>query len=314
MSPESLIFVAGAHGMVGSSLVRELKRQGYRNLLTPTRTELDLTDQAAVHAYLRCHRPDVVIISAAKVGGIHANQTYPADFLYDNLIIECNVIHGAHLADVPRLLFLGSTCIYPKLSPQPIPEEALLTSSLEPTNEAYALAKIAGVKLCATYQAQYGRDYIAAMPTNLYGPGDNYHPENSHVIPGLMRRFFEAKEAGASQVTMWGSGEVQREFLFVDDLARACLYLLKHYHEPLHINIGSEEEVTIRQLADKVAGVVGFEGEIVCDRSKPDGTPRKKSDTSRIRALGWEPSLSLDEGLPLAFADFLAQTRQCSPS
>jgi len=308
------IFIAGAHGMVGSALRRDLMGSGYYNLLTPPRDELDLTDQQAVRDYLHIHRPDVVIISAAKVGGIYANMTYPADFLYDNLIIECNLIHEAHKVGVERLLFLGSSCIYPKNAPQPIPEEALLTSSLETTNEAYALAKIAGVKMCYYYSKQYSRSYISAMPTNLYGPGDNYHPENSHVIPGLISRFHEAKLGNRPEVIVWGTGEVFREFLYVDDLAQACRFLLEKYHDPYHINVGSNVEVTILELARMIAKVVGYEGRIKHDLTKPDGTRRKKCDISRILSLGWEPTTSLHEGLKLAYRDFTSrhQPLRCS--
>lgn len=307
LQPEHLIFVAGAHGMVGSAIVRALKRSGYKNLLTPRREELDFTEQGDVRAYLKKQKPDAMVISAAKVGGIHANQTYPADFLYDNLIIECNLIHEAHKADVKRLLFLGSTCIYPKFAPQPICEEALLTGPLEPTNEAYAIAKIAGVKLCQFYRQQYRRHYCAAMPTNLYGPNDNYHPENSHVIPGLLRRFHVAKEEGTPEVMMWGTGNVKREFLHVDDLAEACLHILERYDDPMHINVGSHEEVTIRQLAEMIAEAVGYQGKIVNDLSKPDGTPRKKTDLTRISQLGWKPKIPLKEGLSQAYAAFLSE-------
>lgn len=303
--PKQTIFIAGAHGMVGSAITRCLKLNGYKHLLTPRRPDLDFTDQQAVRGFLQLHRPDVVVISAAKVGGIHANQTFPADFLYDNLIIECNLIHESHLANVPRLLFLGSTCIYPKFAPQPIPEEALLAGPLETSNEAYAIAKIAGVKLCQYYMQQYGRSYIAAMPTNLYGPGDNYHPEYSHVIPGLLRRFHEAKEKNLKEVIMWGTGNVKREFLHVDDLAMACLFLLERYESPLHINVGSHEEITIRELANKIATTVGFQGEIVNDLTKPDGTPRKKTDLKRITELGWQPAISLQNGLKEAYQEFL---------
>lgn len=298
------IFIAGGYGMVGSALVRILRQEGYNRLLIPKREELDFSEQADVRAFMREKKPDVVVVAAAKVGGIYANMTYPADFLYDNLIISSNLIHEAHEAGVSRLLFLGSTCIYPKHAPQPIPEEALLTSPLEPTNEAYALAKIAGVKLCSFYSEQYGRSYISAMPCNLYGPGDNYHAENSHVIPALIRRFHEAKENKQPTVAIWGTGEVYREFLYVDDLARGCVHLLKHYQDPLHINIGAKQEITINALAKFVAEVVGYEGTISHDPTKPDGTPRKKSDTKRIEKLGWEQQVTLREGLQKSYEDF----------
>lgn len=305
MKLHSKILIAGARGMVGSAMVRLLQSRGYNNLLAPNHQELDMCAQDAVRAYLQKERPDVVFIAAAKVGGIYANMTYPAQFLYENLQIASNLIHESYVAGVPRLLFLGSTCIYPREAPQPIPEEALLTSPLEKTNEAYALAKIAGVKLCQFYRQQYGCDYICAMPTNLYGIGDNYHLENSHVIPGMLRRFHQAKEEGAAEVAIWGTGKAQREFLFVDDLAEALFFLLEHYHEALHVNVGSDEEFTIKEVAELVAETVGFEGEIVHDLSKPDGTPRKKSDISRIQKLGWRPKTTLREGLKVAYQDYL---------
>ncbi|MCB1180811.1 MAG: GDP-L-fucose synthase [Chlamydiia bacterium] len=305
LKPFDTILIAGGHGMVGSAIVRTLKANGYHNLLVPSRKELDLTDQRAVRLYYENQHPDVVVIAAAKVGGIYANMTYPADFLYDNLIIECNLIHESHRVGIDRLLFLGSTCIYPKFAPQPIPEEALLTGMLEPTNEGYALAKIAGVKLAALYRKQYGHNYISAMPTNLYGPGDHYHPENAHVIPALIRRFHEAKERNQQEVAMWGTGKVYREFLHVDDLARGCLFLLEKYSDSLHVNIGSNEEITIADLAKLIAKTVGYKGRIINDLSKPDGTPRKKSDISRITALGWAPKISLTEGLQMSYKDFL---------
>lgn len=301
----SKILVMGGRGMVGSALLRALRQKGCESLLAPPREELDCTEQASVRAYLQSHRPDVVIIAAAQVGGIVANSTFPADFLYQNVMIASNLIHESHRADIQRVLFLGSTCIYPRDAVQPIREEALLTGPLEKTNEGYALAKICGVQLCAHYTRQYGRDYIAAMPTNLYGPGDRYHPEYSHVIPGLIRRIHEAKCTDASNVTVWGSGEVWREFLYVEDLAEACLFLLNTYRDPMHINVGSAEEVTIAALARLIAHTVGYQGEIVQDRSKPDGTPRKKSDCSRLQRLGWEAKTSLEEGLCYTYADFL---------
>lgn len=301
---EQKILIAGARGMVGSAICRRLEAQGYHNLLTPTHSELDYCEQASVRAYLKEHHPDVIIIAAARVGGIYANMTYPANFLYENLMIECNLIHEAHKQNIDRLLFLGSTCIYPKLANQPIDEEALLSGPLEPTNEAYALAKICGIKLCNYYRTQFGRHYISAMPTNLYGPGDNYHPENSHVIPGLIRRFHEAKMENKLEVPMWGSGNVLREFLYVDDLAEGCLFLLENYDDALHINLGTLEEITIADLAKAVAKTVDYSGKITHDLSKPDGTPRKKSDLTRITKLGWQPKTSLEEGLALAYRDF----------
>lgn len=301
------ILVAGAHGMVGSAIVRTLKAAGYHSLLTPTHRELDYKDQRVVHAFFQENQPDVVVIAAAKVGGIWANMTYPAEFLYDNLMIECNLIHEAHISGVDRLLFLGSSCIYPREAPQPIPEEALLSAPLEKTNEAYAIAKIAGIKLCEFYRKQYGRRYISAMPTNLYGPGDNYHPENSHVIPALLRRFHEAKEQKRPEVKIWGTGNARREFLYVEDLAEGCLCLLQEYDGALHLNIGSDEEISITHLSHLIKEVVGFEGKITHDLSKPDGTPRKKTDLTRISKLGWKAKMPLKEGLKLSYQDFLSK-------
>ncbi|RFC43971.1 MAG: GDP-L-fucose synthase [Verrucomicrobia bacterium] len=302
------IYVAGHRGMVGSALVRALQRQGgqgHREILTATHAELDLTRQADVEEFLFHHRPNVIVLAAAKVGGIHANATYPADFLYDNLLIAANVIHAANLVGTGRLLFLGSSCIYPKFAPQPIPEDSLLTGALEPTNEAYALAKIAGLKLCEHYRTQYGRLFHSAMPCNLYGPGDNYHPENSHVIPALIRRFHAAREARLPQVVVWGSGTPLREFLHVDDLASGCLHLLGLENPPSLVNVGSGSEVSISDLARMVADAVGYPGEIVFDPSKPDGTPRKILDSSRLRSLGWTPTIDLRTGLASVYPDFL---------
>lgn len=306
LNSDDRIFIAGAHGMVGHALVRLLKAQGFEDLLTPRRSELDLIDQKAVREYIRAHRPQVIVIAAARVGGILANSSYPAAFLYENAMMACNLIHEAHSANVQRLMFLGSSCIYPKFAPQPIVEEALLSSSLEPTNEAYALAKIVGVKLCHFYATEYGRNYIAAMPTNLYGPGDNYHPDHSHVIPALLRRIHEAKVQSASEVIIWGTGHAKREFLYVDDLADALLFLLRHYTDPFHINVGSASEVTILTLAATIARTVGFTGRIITDPSKPDGTPRKKTCTARLSALGWQERTPLPTGLSLTYSDFLA--------
>ncbi len=305
LHPNQTIMVAGARGMVGSAIARELRASGYTQLLEPSHSELDLLDQSAVRAYLQTHCPDVIVIAAARVGGIYANMTYPAQFLYENLMIECNLIHQAHECHIDRILFLGSTCIYPKAATQPMSEAALLSGPLETTNEAYALAKISGIKLTQFYRQQYGHHYISAMPTNLYGRGDSYHPENSHVIPGLIRRFHEAKESNAAEVAIWGTGKPLREFLFVDDLAKGCLFLLQHYDEAEHINIGSEDEISVGNLAQLVAKTVGFEGEIVNDLSKPDGTPRKKTDLSKISQLGWKAQVSLKEGLKSAYEDFL---------
>ena len=300
------VFVAGHRGMVGKALVRNLGSRGDVSVLTASRDQLDLIDQAAVHTFLQTERPDTVLIAAAKVGGIHANRTYPAEFIYENLMIASNLVHGAWLAGVSRLLFLGSSCIYPKMAPQPMPEDCLLTSTLEETNEAYAIAKIAGLKLCQHYRAQYGAMFHSVMPTNLYGPGDNYHPENSHVIPGIIRRFHEAKESGAESVTIWGTGKPRREFLHVDDLAAACIHLLSVDDPPDWINVGTGEDLSILELATLIAEVIGFRGDIQMDLSKPDGTPRKLMDVSRLRALGWQPTVKLREGLAAAYEDFIS--------
>ncbi len=298
-------YVAGHRGMVGSAILRQLRRLG-RRTITRTRNELDLTDQMATRAFMQAERPDVVILAAARVGGILANASYPASFIHENLAIEANVIHEAYRAGVRQLLFLGSSCIYPRLSPQPIPESALLTGPLEPTNEAYAIAKIAGIKLCESYNRQYGTDYRSVMPTNLYGPGDNFHPLNSHVVPALLWRFHEAVRQGKQEVTVWGSGEPRREFLHVDDMAEACLFVLaveqadyEHQVDPRmsHINIGTGSDVSIAELAQMVAGVTGYRGEILFDRSKPDGTPRKLLDVTRLSCLGWAAKRDLRGGL-----------------
>lgn len=307
MAPYKRILIAGKSGMVGSALIRAFQNQNNDQitLLTPSKQELNCLDQLAVRHYLQKMKPDGVIVAAAKVGGIEANQTQIASFLYENLMIAANLIHESHNAAIERLLFLGSSCIYPKFAEQPIKEEALLTGMLEPTNEGYALAKIAGVKLCQFYSSQYGRKYISAMPTNLYGPNDNYHPTHSHVIPGLIRRIYEAKCKKDPVVKIWGTGEAKREFLYVDDLARACLFLFENYYEKTHINVGSDEEVTIAELSQLIAKTVGFEGDFIFDTTKPDGTPRKKTDISKITSLGWRAQISLNEGLNLAFADFV---------
>ncbi|MEY4243231.1 MAG: hypothetical protein RLZZ245_816 [Verrucomicrobiota bacterium] len=300
------LFIAGHRGMVGAALVREAEKLGGFEVITATRKELDLCNQAAVFDFLASQKPDIVIIAAAKVGGIHANSTYPADFIYENLAIASNLVEGSRRAEVPRVLFLGSSCIYPKLAPQPMPEDCLLTSPLEVTNEAYAIAKIAGLKLCQHYRAQHGILYHSAMPTNLYGPGDNYHPENSHVIPALIRRFHEAKARGDASVTIWGTGTPRREFLHVHDLASACFHLLTLDAPPDWVNVGVGDDVTIFELASLVAETIGFTGEILTDPTKPDGTPRKLLDISKIRATGWEPLVSFKDGLAAAYQDFLA--------
>jgi len=299
-------FITGHRGMVGSALVREAQKRGGHTVLTAGRDTLNLCDQSETFEFLAEEKPDVVLIAAAKVGGIHANATYPADFIYENLAIAANLVEGSRRANVPRVLFLGSSCIYPKHAPQPMPEDCLLTSPLEPTNEAYAIAKIAGLKLCQHYRAQHGLLYHSAMPTNLYGPGDNYHPENSHVIPALIRRFHEAKERGDATVAIWGTGTPRREFLHVDDLAAACFHLLGLDNPPDWVNVGTGEDLTIFDLATLIAETTGFRGEILTDPSKPDGTPRKLLDISKIRATGWEPRVDLRKGLAAAYQDFLA--------
>jgi len=308
------VFVAGHRGMVGSAIVRELTGKGYTNILTASRTELDLTNQAAVKAFFAQHAVDQVFLAAAKVGGIHANNTYPADFIYDNLMMEANIVSAAHASGVQKLLFLGSSCIYPKFAVQPMKESALLTGVLEPTNEPYALAKIAGIKLCESYNRQHGRDYRSVMPTNLYGPNDNFHPENSHVIPALLRRFHEATQRGDKEVVIWGSGTPMREFLHVHDMAAACVHVMELDAQTLqantqpmlsHINVGTGVDCTIRELAETVSKVTGFAGQLVFDASKPDGAPRKLLDVSRLHALGWRASISLEDGLRNAYSWYL---------
>ena len=303
----SSIFVAGHRGMVGAAVVRQLKAGGFTNLLLQSRADLDLMNQASVNHFFEKHHPDVVVFAAAKVGGIHANHTLPAEFLYQNLVMASNAVHAAWLHGTKRFLFLGSTCIYPRLAPQPIAESSLLTSPLEPTNEAYAIAKIAGLKLCQFYRRQYGVLFHSAMPTNLYGPVDNYHPDNSHVLPALIRRFHEAKESNADAVTIWGTGTPLREFLHVDDLASGILHLLQLSDPPDLVNIGSGEEISIRGVAELISGVVGFRGRIMHDLSMPDGTPRKLSDISLIKSTGWSPKISLKDGLTSAYQDFLSE-------
>lgn len=306
MNKDSKIYVAGHRGMVGSAIVRELERQGYTNIITRTHSELDLTDQLAVNEFFSKEKPEYVFLAAAKVGGIIANSTAPADFMYDNMMLEMNVIHAAWKNGVKKLEFLGSSCIYPRLAPQPMPESCLLTSSLEQTNEAYALAKISGLKYCEYLNRQYGTDFISVMPTNLYGPNDNYHPEHSHVLPALIRRFHEAKESGADCVTCWGDGSPYREFLYVDDLANLCVYLMNHYSGNETVNAGTGKEVTIKELTEIVADTVGYKGRIEWDTSKPNGTPRKLLDVSKATALGWTYSTELPDGVRLAYADFLS--------
>jgi GDP-L-fucose synthase len=323
MTPNSRIYIAGHRGLVGSAILRRLQAAGHRNLLLRTHAELDLTDERATRAFFDAERPEFVFLAAAKVGGIVANNVYPAEFIRDNLAIQTNMIHAAYLAGVQRLLFLGSSCIYPKLAPQPMKESALLTGPLEPTNRPYALAKIAGVEMCWSYNRQYGTRYLAAMPTNLYGPGDNYHPTNSHVIPALIRKFHEAKLSGAPSVTVWGTGTPRREFLYSDDMADACVYLMTladdRYNallgsdesvtgrfEPPLVNIGVGDDVTIAELAASVARVVGYSGAIVYDHSKPDGTPRKLMDVGLMRSAGWAASTPLHAGLAVAYAEFVS--------
>jgi GDP-L-fucose synthase len=311
------VFVAGHKGMVGSAIVRRLTALGYENILTASRNEMDLLDQGQVQAWFAEHKPDQVYIAAAKVGGIHANNTLPAEFIYQNLMIEANLVKAAHEAEVQKVLFLGSSCIYPKFAEQPMREDALLTGTLEPTNEPYAIAKIAGIKLCESYNRQYGRDYRSVMPTNLYGPHDNFHPENSHVIPALLRRFHEAVQEDASEVVIWGSGKPMREFLHVDDMAAASVHVMElddaTYQantQPMlsHINVGTGVDCTIRELAETIAKVTGYRGELVFDSSKPDGTPRKLMDVSRLKTLGWEASISLEDGLRNAYSWYLENT------
>ena len=306
MDKNAKILVTGHRGMVGSALVRRLQGGGYTNLVARSHAELDLLDQRAVHDFLAEQRPEYLFIAAAKVGGIQANNTYRADFIYQNLMIEANLIHGAHLAGVQRLMFLGSSCIYPRDCPQPIKEEYLLTGPLEPTNEPYAIAKIAGIKLCESYNRQYGRQYVSAMPTNLYGPNDNYDLAVSHVLPALIRKAHEAKQRGDEELVVWGTGTPRREFLHVDDLADACVHLMEQGYDGQIVNIGTGQDVTIRELAETVMQVVGFEGRIVFDASKPDGTPRKLLDVSRLRSTGWVAATALSDGVRAAFSDFAA--------
>ena len=323
MSPTPKIYVAGHRGMVGSAIVRQLLAQGHPadRIVTRNHAELDLTDQAAVRVFFAAEKPDQVYLAAAKVGGIYANHTYPAEFIYQNLMMQANVIDAAFRHGVQKLLFLGSSCIYPKLAPQPMREDALLTGTLEPTNEPYAIAKIAGIKLCESYNRQYGQshwvDYRSVMPTNLYGPGDNYHPENSHVIPALIRRFHEAKANRAPSVAIWGTGTPKREFLYVDDMAAASVHVMnlskatyEQHTQPMlsHVNVGCGHDITIRELAETIARVIGYSGDIAFDPNKPDGTPRKLMDSTRLNALGWQAQVELEDGLKAAYQDFLAHS------
>jgi GDP-L-fucose synthase len=298
---ESKIFVAGHNGMVGSAIVRRLNKDGFKNIVTKTSSQLDLRHQQAVNEFFSTEKPDFVFLAAARVGGIHANNTFRAEFIYDNLMIEANVIHAAHVNEVKKLLFLGSSCIYPKLAPQPLKEEYLLTGLLEDTNEPYAIAKIAGIKLCEAYRAQYGCNFISAMPTNLYGSNDNYNLDTSHVLPALMRKIITAKQTGAPDVQVWGSGLPQREFLHVDDLADALIYLMRQYNEPGFVNVGTGEDISIRELAQLIKETVGYNGEIHYDTTKPDGTPRKLMDVSKLNSLGWKASISLPEGIKMVY-------------
>lgn len=305
MEKNAKIYVAGHRGMVGSAIIRELEKKGYTNIITRTSKELDLRRQDQVEAFFQAEKPEYVFLAAAKVGGIMANSKHPADFMYDNMIMEMNVIHSAYENQVKKLMFLGSSCIYPRMAPQPMTESCLLTSSLEQTNEAYALAKIAGLKYCEYLNKQYGTDYISVMPTNLYGPKDNYHPEHSHVLPALIRRFHEAKENKLEEVVIWGTGTPLREFLYVDDLAEACVYLMNNYSGNETVNLGTGKEVTIKELAQTVKDVVGYEGNLTFDTTKPDGTPRKLLDVSKLEGLGWKYHTELKDGIKLAYEDFL---------
>ncbi len=305
MDKTSKIYIAGHRGMVGSAIHRKLQEKGFTNFILRTSRELDLRNQQAVSDFFKTEKPEYVFLAAAKVGGIIANNTYRADFLYENLAIQNNVIHSAYETGVKKLMFLGSSCIYPKLAPQPLKEDYLLSGFLEETNEPYAIAKIAGIKMCEAYRSQYGCDFISVMPTNLYGPNDNYDLQNSHVLPAMIRKFHEAKIAGSESVTLWGTGSPMREFLHADDLAEACVYLMENYSEPQLINVGTGEDVTIKALAETVKNIVGFEGTLIWDTTKPDGTPRKLMDVSKLHAQGWKHTIELKEGIGLAYQDFL---------
>ena len=303
MEKNSKIYVAGHRGMVGSAILRKLEKQGFQNLLVRTSAELDLRDSYAVRDFFKQEKPELVFLAAAKVGGIMANNTYKADFLYENLMIQNNVIYNAHINDVRKLLFLGSSCIYPKMAPQPLKEEYLLTGTLEPTNEPYAIAKIAGIKMCDSYRSQYNRNFISAMPTNLYGPNDNYDLNTSHVLPAMIRKFHEAKLDGNRDVTLWGSGTPLREFLHVDDLAEACVFMMEHYNDYGQVNIGVGQDLSIRELAALIQKIVGHQGNIIWDTTKPDGTPRKLMDVSKINAMGWKARISLEAGIKQVYND-----------
>jgi GDP-L-fucose synthase len=305
MEKAGKIYVAGHNGMAGSAIVRKLKAEGYREFVFRSSTELDLRDQSAVARFFNTERPDYVFLAAAKVGGIYSNNKYRAEFLYDNLAIESNVIESAYRNKVQKLVFLGSSCIYPKMAPQPLKEEYLLTGKLEPTNEPYAIAKIAGIKLCEAYRDQYGCNFIAVMPTNLYGPNDNYHPENSHVLPALLRKFHEGKVNSQPSVSVWGTGNALREFLHVDDFADACVFLMNHYDEKEFVNIGVGKDISIKDLAYLIKKITGYNGEIIFDTDKPDGTPRKLMDTSKLNALGWKPKINLEEGIASVYKDYV---------
>jgi GDP-L-fucose synthase len=305
MNYQDKIYIAGHNGLVGSAIFRNLKSQGYTNLITRERKELDLLDQHQVADFFQKEKPDYVFLAAARVGGIMANKNYPADFIYQNLQIQNNIIHNAYLGNVGKLLFLGSSCIYPKYADQPIKEDSLLTGELEPTNEPYAIAKIAGIKMCQSYNRQHGTEFISAMPTNLYGPGDNFDPETSHVLPALIRKFHEAKENGREKVTLWGTGSPKREFLYVDDLADSCVFLMNNYNENEPINIGTGQDISIQELAEMIKGITGFQGEIEWDTSKPDGTPRKLLDVSRLHNLGWQHQTELKDGIQRTYEWYL---------
>ncbi|MBC7912558.1 MAG: GDP-L-fucose synthase [Pyrinomonadaceae bacterium] len=305
MEKNAKIYIAGHRGMVGSAIIRKLEKEGFNNIITRGSKELDLRNQQAVTDFFAAEKPEYVFLAAAKVGGIVANNTYRGEFLYENLMIQNNVIHNAYLNNVKKLMFLGSSCIYPKFAPQPLKEEYLLTGLLESTNEPYAIAKIAGIKMCEAYRAQYGCNFISVMPTNLYGYNDNYHPENSHVLPALIRKFHEAKQNGTSKVIIWGTGRPFREFLFADDLADACFYLMENYNEAELVNIGTGEDISIKDLALIIKKIIGFEGELEFDSTKPDGTPKKLMDASKLHATGWKHQIELEEGIKLAYEDFL---------